>query len=103
MAHSASLPIVSASLPAQGNESGVPASAPVNQISANSFALATSLEVSRASVVLAGSDFSTTADKYHGGSRFLSWRAGAALALRRKARTLRPASRFRCAKDLIYY
>ena len=81
----------------------MPASVPVNQISANSFELATSLEVSRASVVLAGSDFSITADKYHGGSRFLSWLAGAALALRLKARTPRPASRFCGAKDLIYY
>jgi hypothetical protein len=72
-------------------------------VSVNSFELATSLEVSRASVVLAGSDFSITADKYHGGSRFFSWVAGAALVLRREARTPRPASRFCRAKELIYY
>ena len=95
--------MVSASLPAHGNESGVPASAPANQVSVNSFELTTSLELSRASVVLAGSDFSITADKYHGGSRFLSWLAGAALALRLKARTPRPASHFWAMKELIYY
>jgi hypothetical protein len=95
--------MVSASLPAHGNESGVPASAPANQISANSFGLATSLEVSRASVVLAGSDFSTTADKYHGGWRFFSWLAGVAPARRRKAQTPRPASHFCATKELIYY
>src|SRR6187551_1968441 len=44
----------------QGTESGVPARAPVYQIRDNCAGLVTSADVSRASVVLAGSDLSTT-------------------------------------------
>ena len=43
----------------------MPANAPVSQINANSVGLVTSADESFASVVLAGSDFSTTEHKYH--------------------------------------
>jgi len=58
--------MVSSSESFQGSFNGVPANAPVCQINANSAGLVPSTDESFASVVLAGSDFSITVDKYHG-------------------------------------
>src|SRR4051812_14727646 len=104
MAQLASLPIVNSSVPAQGNASGLPACVPVTQISAHSVALAASPSGSRASVVLAGSEFSTTVDGYHGGLPILSFgRAGGARSARRKARSMRPPPGFQAFEESIYY